>query len=47
MFCLRDMALFARHNDWNMALRITPMILDTTADYIVYELLARNDDYQK
>ena len=41
IFCLRDMALFACHHDQCMALK---MILDITANYIVYEPLARNDD---
>ena len=37
------MAFLACHNDRYMALRITPMV---TANYIVYEPLARNDDNQ-
>ena len=43
------MALFACHDDWylgSLSNRNTPMVLDATAnDIILYEPLARSDDY--
>ena len=45
---LGDMALFASHNDWQLGSFLTkniPMVLDTITNGIVYESLARSDDY--
>ena len=48
MFCSGDMALFACHNDRRLSsssTKNTPMVLDTITNGLVYEPLARNDDY--
>ena len=52
MLCLRDMVLFACHDGrWlgslSLSPRNTPMVLDTAANDIAYEPLARSDDYLK
>ena len=42
------MALFACHNDWRLgsfSTKDTPMVLDTITNGIVYELLAKSDNY--
>ena len=47
-FCLGDMALIACHDDRRLSsfsTKNTPMVLDTITNGIVYELLARSDDY--
>ena len=48
MFSSGDMALFASHDDRQLSSFLdknTPMVLDTTRNGIVYEPLARSDDY--
>ena len=48
MFCSEDMASFACHNDRRLgsfSTKSTVIVLDTTTNGTVYELLARCDNY--
>ena len=50
MFCLGDMALFARHDDrrfGSFSIKNTSVILDTVINGIAYEPLARSGNYLK
>ena len=47
-FPLGDVALFACHDDWwlgSFSIKYTPMILDTMRSGMIYEPLARSDNY--